>query len=112
MTDVGQLREGSSVNSPEEEPSPNAKFHDHKDKAERLEVPAADLPSERAEVDNADEEPPGPPDLHLETTPEPLAMEPPTGPLVPTPQSEEVGIVKRVETSEQSQAVFGIAEVR
>lgn len=111
MTDVGQPREGSLVNAPQEaEPGNNTNFRDHKGQLERLEPPMADY--KEVETSNTDDEPPDPPDSHPETTPEPMTMESRTDSLVPTPDSEGAGIGKCVKTFEQPQAVFGAVEVR
>lgn len=106
MAEAEWLREGSSVNSPQEAgPGGDANFPNHDVKLERLGAPTVNSLPEDVQPTNADEEPP-------ETTPEPMTMESPTDSLVPAPDPKETGIRKGAETPQQPQAVFGIVEAR
>jgi len=80
------------------------------DQFERPGASTAGSPPGEVETDNV-EKPPGPPESHPETIPEPMAMEFSTDSLVPAPDPEETGMEKRVEASQQPRTVFGIVEV-
>lgn len=74
--------------------------------------PKVDSLPEEPETSNTVEGPPGHSDSHPETTPEPMAIEPRTNSLAPTPDSEEVGAGKKAEPPQQPRAISGIVEVR
>ena len=113
MTGVGQPREGPSINLPQEAGlDSNANFRDPKDKSEHLEVPIVDSPSGEVKAGNVNEEPPGPPDLHPKTTPEPMIVDLPTDLLVPSPDSEVARISNSQEALKQTQTISGTTEVR